>query len=292
MVSPAGASAASHHLLISVVHVDVQELLEEVARHCLVLAAEPRADILRRGEDATRLLVLASGSVGVWSIDASAPRSSAKGRNTPSPTRGLGESPNRGVGGHPTKTRTRRGAGSGVEEEYVERQVGTISMRGACFGDLGVLSGHKAHYSLVASTHVWMVQIPLAAVTWLLQQQPDIAEHLAHLVCQHRENAFWARKGSLDVHVRVYLYYVYIYICVHIYIHTYICTYIYAYIYIQIYTYMYICIYIYMYIYICMYIYIYVYIHIYICIHIYMYIYTYTHIYIYVYIYIYIHVYI
>ena len=260
MVSPAGASAASHHLLISVVHVDAQELLEEVARHCLVLAAEPGADILRRGEDATRLLVLASGSVGVWSIDASAPRSLAKGRNTPSPTRWLWESPNKGVGGHPTKTRTRRGAGSGVEEEYVERQVGTISMRGACFGDLGVLTGHKAHYSLVASTHVWMVQIPLAAVTWLLQQHPDIAEHLAHLVCQHRENAFWARKGSLDVHVRIY-----VYVCMYVYMYVYVCICIYMYIYI--YIYIYICIYIYIDICKCIYARIYLYIYTHLCMH-------------------------
>ncbi len=202
MLATAG-SPASQHLLVSLMHVDVKDLLEDVARECLVVVAEPGANIMQSGEEAERMLVLASGSVSVWS-DANrngAAEADAGGRarsphRSPAQT-GRGVSPKR-------RHRGALGKGAGARTPAAEQpkhEVGTISQRGTCFGDLAVLTGQKPRYTLVASSEVWLLQVPRAAVSSLLQQHPDVAEHLAHAVCQHRENAFWARRGStLDVH--------------------------------------------------------------------------------------------
>ena len=56
-----------------------------------------------------------------------------------------------------------------------------------------------------AKSEVRMVHVPRAAVSWLLHEQPDLAEHLAHVVCQHREDAYWARRSStVDVNIHLH----------------------------------------------------------------------------------------
>ena len=75
--------------------------------------------------------------------------------------------------------RRRRRAGGGLsmeastkagreESEECEEEMGTIKTRGACFGDLNVLTGQPQHYSLVAKSEVWMVQVPREAIAEVL----------------------------------------------------------------------------------------------------------------------------
>ena len=207
MLATAG-SPASQHLLVSIMHVDVRDLLEDVARECLVVVAEPGASIMRSGEEPERMLVLASGSVSVWSEakGTGAAEAHAGGRRAASPVTSPHRSPTQTGRGVSPKRRRRGALGKGAgarapAAEQPKHEVGTISQRGTCFGDLAVLTGQKPRYTLVASSEVWLLQVPREAVSSLLQQHPDVAEHLAHAVCQHRENAFWARRGStLDVH--------------------------------------------------------------------------------------------
>jgi len=196
------ASAASQHLLVSIMHVDIRDLLEDVAQQCLVVAAEPGAQIMQSGQEADRMLVLASGSVGVWCSQEASAAGAHAGARAGSPPRspaqtGRGLSPKR-------RRRGASGKGAGAaaaDARQPQKEIGTISLRGTCFGDLAVLTGKRPQYTLVASSEVWLVQVPRAAISSLLQQQPDVAEHMAHAVCQHRENAFWARRAStLDVH--------------------------------------------------------------------------------------------
>jgi CRP-like cAMP-binding protein len=196
------ASAASQHLLVSIMHVDIRDLLEDMVQQCLVVAAEPGAQIMQSGQEADRMLVLASGSVGVWCSQEAGAAGAHAGARAGSPPRSPAQT-GRGV----SPKRRRRGAsgkGAGAEAadaRQTQKEIGTISLRGTCFGDLAVLTGKRPQYTLVASTEVWLVQVPRAAISSLLQKHSDVAEHMAHAVCQHRENAFWARRAStLDVH--------------------------------------------------------------------------------------------
>jgi len=216
MLAAAGSSPASQHLLVSVLHVDGQELLDALARQCLIVAAERGAHLLRRGEHPMdHLLVLASGTVGVWS--------------TALPLKGAGSAGHaddllgsRGGKDSPPHPRHRRGslpkgsAGklnfdpcrSQAEPEELaggERELTTVSAKGACFGDLALLAGHPPRYSLVANSDVRMVHVPREAISWLLHQKPDLAEQLAHVICRHREDAYWAKRGAtIDVHVHLH----------------------------------------------------------------------------------------
>jgi CRP-like cAMP-binding protein len=208
----ASGSPDSQHLIITLLHADSTETLERIARQCELVVAEPGATIMHADEAPERMLMLASGSVSV-SRYVHAPRfrspslSPTERGRAGSPKGGArASSPNCGsFGRRSAKTRVKIKTEGPVER--VEEEVGTISTRGACFGDLAVLMGQSVKYSLTAAAEeeVLMVQVPRGAIAWLMEQQGYLAEAFAHFVCLHRENAAWARRGaSVDVHVHVH----------------------------------------------------------------------------------------
>ena len=149
--------------------------------------------MMRSGEEASRMLLLASGTVSVRASAAARAgkreegqgggkgREGSRSRSRPSRGRQVGGSRSRSHDAlrgdsvaSPARRRRRAGGGVSVEastkagREECEEEMGKIKTRGACFGDLNVLTGQPQHYSLVAKSEVWMVQVPREAIAEVL----------------------------------------------------------------------------------------------------------------------------
>ncbi len=157
---PCASATQAPALVVSVLHTDLREQLRPLCAACEAERAEPGGVLVRGGAGAGRLLILDSGTVGVFEDDDS----------DPPPPAGGG------------------GAAAGM------REVARVSRRGACFGEAGALTGAAHPLTIVALTPAAVVAVPADALGALLVRRRRLKR-----IGARRVGGWVARASSLLV---------------------------------------------------------------------------------------------